>query len=174
MNPCHFPAPVNIAILDWIQTLWLPYCLWTDDSITKSHWFVMQMRITLTTGVNIKIPSYPYMDSHYKDLMVSWLSCCYNGNPCTWTDYLYIEMYPRLLKTRVHHESIGKAAFWTITRNKVIQILLCVIVKHCTLKPLVSFQCIHSGVAWRKTQERQNFSYNVSKCTVTIKKDRII
>ena len=46
--------------------------------------------------LNIKMSSYQYQDSHYKDNMVSWPSYLYNWNSHTWKDCLDIERGPRL------------------------------------------------------------------------------
>ena len=43
----------------------------------------------------IKMLSCQYRDSHYKDMMVSWLSYLYNVNPRIWKNGLYIEMEPK-------------------------------------------------------------------------------
>ena len=43
---------------------------------------------------NIKIMSYQYKDSHYKDTM-AWDRHIYNGNHHTWNDSLYIERGPK-------------------------------------------------------------------------------
>ena len=44
--------------------------------------------------LSIKITSYQYMDSHFKDKTVSRPSYLYNGNLHTWKDGLYIETGP--------------------------------------------------------------------------------
>ena len=44
--------------------------------------------------LSIKMLSYQYEDSHYKDKMVSWPSYICNGNPCSWKDSLDIETTP--------------------------------------------------------------------------------
>ena len=49
--------------------------------------------------LNIKMSSYQYKDSHYKDKMVSWPSYLYNGNCHTWKDGLYIERQPWICLT---------------------------------------------------------------------------
>ena len=44
--------------------------------------------------LNIKMQTYQDNDFHYKDKIVSWPSCPYNGNIHTWKDSLYIETGP--------------------------------------------------------------------------------
>ena len=44
--------------------------------------------------LNIKMLSYQYRNSHYKDKTVSWLSYLYNGNIHTWKHRLFIETGP--------------------------------------------------------------------------------
>ena len=44
--------------------------------------------------LNIKISSYQYRDSHYKDKTFSWPSYLYNGNLHIWKKHLYIETGP--------------------------------------------------------------------------------
>ena len=43
--------------------------------------------------LNIKMSSFEYMDSHYKDKGVLWLSYLYNGNPHTWKYGLYVDTW---------------------------------------------------------------------------------
>ena len=45
-------------------------------------------------GLNVLKMSYPYVDFHNEDKMVSQLCYIYNGNPFTWNDDLYIETPP--------------------------------------------------------------------------------
>ena len=45
--------------------------------------------------LNIKMPSYQYRDSHYKDKTVSRPSYLYNRNILTWKDGLHIEAGPK-------------------------------------------------------------------------------
>ena len=61
----------------------------TDDLGTKG-----------TRGrLNIKMSSYQYWDSHYKDKTVWRPSHLYNVNPFAWKDGLYIETRPRTAKS---------------------------------------------------------------------------
>ena len=52
--------------------------------------------------LNIKMSSYQYKDSYYKDKKVSRPSYLYNENPHTWKNGLYIVMGPRCPKQKQH------------------------------------------------------------------------
>ena len=56
--------------------------------------------------LNIKMQSYQYRNSHYKDKTVSWLSYIYNGNIHTWKHSLYWN------RSRFHYNMVQYNMIW--------------------------------------------------------------
>ena len=57
----------------------------------QTHSFRCIIAILAGGRLDIKMLSYQYRNSHYKDKIVSWPSYLYNENPHSWNDRLYIE-----------------------------------------------------------------------------------
>ena len=60
--------------------------------------------------VNIKMPSYKYWDSHYKEKTVSWLSYIHNRYPCTWTFILKQAKGTALISNKMSHCKISQSS----------------------------------------------------------------
>ena len=93
-EPAKFQSDMSILIPDLTP---LRFCeiLWQDILLNRSpgSWYCLR----LGAISNIKIPSYQWRYSHYKDKMISWPSDLNNGNLHTWKDSFYIEMGYRTL-----------------------------------------------------------------------------
>ena len=59
--------------------------------------------------VNVKMPSYKYWDSHYKEKTVSWLSYIHNRYPCTWTFILKQAKGTALISNKTSHCKISQS-----------------------------------------------------------------
>ena len=66
--------------------------------------------------LNIKMSSYQYQGSHYKDKTISWLSYHYNGNAHTWKDCL---LYWDRALIAINSHSVVKKLRHTFPDNKV-------------------------------------------------------
>ena len=65
-----------------------------NDRVMTNTWKNKKLQSTQVLLLK-RMPSYQYMDSHYKDKMNSWPSYFYDSNLYTWRDSLYIETVPR-------------------------------------------------------------------------------
>ena len=99
---------------------------------------------------------YIYMDSHYKDKMVSWLSYLYNGDPHTWKDCLYIETGPLIFwETR----SIPCLLMPSTAPGSTSGIILCV----CPVKERQRYNVTSSLIGW---VHKQNDPCNMLSVTM--------
>ena len=90
----------------------------------------------LGSRLSIKIPSYRYKDSHYKDKAVWQPSNLYNGIPYTRKDSLYIETGLRMLANIVQEWGEERANSWFSWRKNLGKWHLWWTVVKYTAKPL--------------------------------------
>ena len=70
-----------LASRNWAKTT----ARWDEKHLSFRNWCIRGLMVLHTLGprFNIKMPSYLYKDSHYKDVMVITRSYLYNGNSFT-------------------------------------------------------------------------------------------